>query len=51
MTYFEWSASAGLSTEEEEAECGLIIGMAVEGSCSLLGWQQYILVKVELYLK
>lgn len=33
MTYFEWSASAGPSTEEEAAECGFIIGTAVEGSC------------------
>lgn len=39
MTYFEWSASVGPSTKEEEAECGFIIGMVVEGGCLLLGRQ------------
>lgn len=32
-------ASAGPSTKKEEAEYGFIIGMVVEGGCSLSGWQ------------
>lgn len=50
MPYFKMNCH-GPSTEEEEAQCGFTVRTAVEGGCSLSGWQQYILLKGEVYLK